>query len=60
MYPSVRLVKNPADPDGKPIPKETRQYYEFLTFFPDHSPESQDLLDFLQSGQHEFQYLWPH
>jgi CRISPR-associated protein Cmr6 len=59
MYPLVRLVKNPNQPDGKPIPKETRQYFELLTLFPDDSPESKDLLKFLHFDQKRFQCLWP-
>lgn len=49
MYPLVRLVKNPKDPGGKPIPKQTNQYFELLTLFPDNSLESNELLEFLQS-----------
>jgi CRISPR-associated protein Cmr6 len=59
MYPLVRLVRERNQSDAKPIPKATRQYFELLTFFPDNSPESSDLLNFLQFEQHEFQHLWP-
>jgi CRISPR-associated protein Cmr6 len=58
MYPLVRLVKIPNQPDSKPIPKPTAQYFELLTFFPEDSAESRALLKFLQSGQTTFQRLW--
>lgn len=61
MYPLVRLVKNPQDPNGKPIPKPTRQYLEFLTIFPDDSQESQRFLQFLNSQKtrpNSFKQLW--
>ncbi|AFY57365.1 hypothetical protein Riv7116_4958 [Rivularia sp. PCC 7116] len=61
MYPFVRLVKNPEDPKGKPIPKKTFRYLEFLTLFPDNSRESQDFIKFLNSQQNRsnsFQKLW--
>lgn len=60
MYPLVRLVRIPNQPDSKPIPRPTTQYFELLTFFPDESAESCDLLKFLQSGQTIFQRLWSH
>ena len=58
MYPLVRLVKIPNQPESKPILKPTEQYFELLTFFPDESPESCDLLKFLQSQQRIFQRIW--
>jgi CRISPR-associated protein Cmr6 len=59
MFPLVRMVKDPKSPDGKPIPKETRQYFELLTIFPDDSPESDDLLAFLENQPKPiFQKLW--
>ncbi|MBD2605931.1 RAMP superfamily protein [Scytonema hofmannii FACHB-248] len=61
MYPLVRLVKNPQDPNGKPIPRQTRQYLELLTIFPDDSQESQQFVEFLNSQQTRtggFQQLW--
>lgn len=58
MYPLVRLVKNTKEPNGKPIPRETKQYFELLTIFPDDSLTSHNLLKFLQSHQTTFQQLW--
>lgn len=61
MYPFVRLVKNPQDPNGKPIPKPTPKYLEFLTLFPDNSTESRRFIQFLNSQQNRpnsFQRLW--
>lgn len=58
MYPLVRLVKIPNQPESKPTLKPTEQYFELLTFFPDESPKSRDLLKFLQSEQKIFQRLW--
>ncbi len=58
MYPLVRLVKIPNQPDSKPIPKPTAQYFELLTFFPEDSAESRALLKFLPSEQTTFQRLW--
>lgn len=61
MYPVVRLVRNPQDPNGKPIPKTTPKYLEFLTLFPDNSTESRQFIQFLNSQQNHpnsFQRLW--
>ncbi|MDF5722365.1 MAG: RAMP superfamily protein [Rhizonema sp. PD37] len=61
MYPVVKLVKNPQDPNGKPIPRTTPKYLEFLTLFPDNSTESRQFLKFLNSQQNHsnsFQRLW--
>lgn len=61
MYPLVRLLKNPADPNGRPLPKTTQQYLELLTFFPNDSREAIDLLQFLEDQQNRsggFQKLW--
>jgi CRISPR-associated protein Cmr6 len=57
MYPIVRLLKNPEDP-RKPIVKRTFSYLELLTIFPDDSPESQKLLDFLNTKPYGFKQLW--
>lgn len=62
MYPLVRLVKNPKDPNGKPIPKTTQGYLELLTLFPDDSADSKQFVQFLNSQQNRpkgFQKLWP-
>ncbi|ASC71200.1 hypothetical protein XM38_021520 [Halomicronema hongdechloris C2206] len=61
MYPIVRLVRNPEDPDGKPIAKmrSRPEYLELLTLFPNDSPEFLDFLDFLETQQTMFQKLWP-
>ncbi|MBO3460356.1 RAMP superfamily protein [Aetokthonos hydrillicola Thurmond2011] len=59
MYPFVRLVKNPEN--GKPMPKTTPKYLEFLTIFPDNSPESNKFIQFLNSQKNRsgaFQKLW--
>jgi len=59
MYPIVRLVKNPQD--GKPKPQKKPGYLEFLTIFPDNSPESRHFLQFLNSQSNRpnnFQKLW--
>ncbi len=58
MYPLVRLVKNPKNPNGKSI-QQTNQYFELLTLFPEDSLKSDELLKFLQSEQKMFQRLWP-
>ncbi|WP_017315178.1 hypothetical protein [Mastigocladopsis repens] len=61
MYPFVRLVKNPEDPDGKPIPRTTPKYFELLTLFPDDSTESRQFVQFLNSQQNRprgFKKLW--
>ena len=61
MYPFVRLVKNPQDAKGKPIPKKTLKYLEFLTLFPDNSTESRQFIEFLNSQRNRpnsFQKLW--
>jgi CRISPR-associated protein Cmr6 len=57
MYPRVKIVKNP-DPNGKPIPRETKEYLELLTIFPDTSPECKGLLEFLASKPFGFERLW--
>ncbi len=59
MYPIVRLVKNPQD--GKPKPQKKPGYLEFLTIFPDKSPESRQFLEFLNSQSNRpnnFHKLW--
>jgi CRISPR-associated protein Cmr6 len=60
MFPFVRLVRNSSEPDSRPIPKQTHQYFELLTFFGDRSPKSADFLNFLQSQPNSFQPLWSH
>jgi CRISPR-associated protein Cmr6 len=60
MYPVVRL-KPPEVPNGKPIPRVTPKYLEFLTIFPDNTPESRDFLQFLEAQknhQNGFKKLW--
>lgn len=60
MYPFVRLVKNPDDPKGRPVPKKTQQYFELLTIFPDASMESTQLIAWLEKHPKQlFQKLWP-
>lgn len=58
MYPLVRLVKDPDNPD-RPKPLPTTKYFELLTLFPDNSPESRGLLEFLTTEQKMFTRLWP-
>jgi CRISPR-associated protein Cmr6 len=57
MYPIVRLVKDPDDPN-KPIAKKTPKYLEILTFFPDNSLESNEFLHLLNSEK-SFEKLYP-
>jgi CRISPR-associated protein Cmr6 len=57
MYPRVKMVNNP-DPEGKPIPRSTREYLEFLTIFPDDSRECEQFLEFLQTQPFGFMQLW--
>jgi CRISPR-associated protein Cmr6 len=59
MYPLVRLVRNPQDPTGKPMPFKTQQYFELLTIFPDNSADSQQFLKFLATNPFQFQKLLP-
>ncbi|MFB2875685.1 RAMP superfamily protein [Floridanema aerugineum] len=58
MYPVIGLKKNPDEP-SKPILRNTNQFFELLTFFPDDSEHSDEFLDFLASEQKLFQKLWP-
>ena len=59
MYPLVRLLKNPNDPKGRPLPKQTQQYFELLTIFPDASMESTQLIAWLENHPKQlFQKLW--
>lgn len=58
MYPYIRLVKDPQNPQ-KPMPRETDQYFELLTLFPDNKSQTLDFLDFLDHQQQAFQPLWP-
>jgi CRISPR-associated protein Cmr6 len=57
MYPRVFLEKNPV-PEGKPIPRSTREFLEFLTIFPDDSRECEQFLAFLEGGPFGFVRLW--
>jgi CRISPR-associated protein Cmr6 len=59
MYPVVRLVKDPQNPNAKkPLAKPTRQCLELLTFFPNGTPESNVFLEFLEREQRKFDRLW--
>jgi CRISPR-associated protein Cmr6 len=57
MYPRVRL-KPPANPGEKPTPIPTPNFLEFLTIFPDESPECDRFLEFLQGKPFGFEQLW--
>ena len=57
MYPVVKLLKNRHDPQDIQT-RQTNQYLELLTFFPDNSPEYNQFLTFLESEQQQFQKLW--
>jgi CRISPR-associated protein Cmr6 len=57
MYPQVQLLPN-ADPQGKPVPKLRPEFLEFLTIFPDDSPECKAFLAFLQTQPYGFERLW--
>lgn len=54
MYPVIALKTNPENPN-KPIPRNTNQFFELLTFFPDDSEHSEE---FLELEQKLFQKLW--
>lgn len=56
MYPFINRKK---DEEGRSKPIETPAYFEFLTIFPDETPECGEFLDFLESEQRMFQKLWP-
>jgi CRISPR-associated protein Cmr6 len=58
MYPVIGLKKNSDDP-SKAIPRNTNQFFELITFFPDNSDHSDEFLEFLASEQKIFQKLWP-
>jgi CRISPR-associated protein Cmr6 len=58
MYPLVKLRKKKNDPQGKLEPQVTREYLEWLTIFPDDSPECDQFLAFLQQNPFGFQQLW--
>ncbi|MDX2098054.1 MAG: hypothetical protein SFW36_09790 [Leptolyngbyaceae cyanobacterium bins.59] len=58
LYPVVILRKNPDNPK-KPIPRQTSQFLELLTLFPDDSTEAIDFLNFLETQQKSFVKLWP-
>lgn len=58
MYPLVQLVPDQDNPDlRKPHP--TLQYFELLTLFPDNTPKSVGLMEFLTTEQKMFTRLWP-
>lgn len=61
MYPTVRLVKNSEDPEGKPSVKMQPRpsYLELLTLFRDNSLECAEFLEFLEQEQKMFHKLWP-
>ena len=56
MYPDVNVKKDPET--GKKKPRQTPAFFEFLTIFPDSSPESDEFLYFLENKQKQFQKLW--
>ena len=56
MYPFVNVKKDPKT--GKKQPRQTPAFFEFLTIFPDRSPESDEFLYFLENEQKQFQKLW--
>ena len=61
MYPVVRVVRDRQDPTARPYPLKTSKYLEFLTLFPDHSSESRQFIDFLNSqhnNSNSFQRLY--
>lgn len=62
MYPVVVLrKKNPQDPNEKPVPRETKRFFELLTLFPDGSSEFTEFVTFLKSQRSReggFQPLW--
>ena len=58
MYPVVQLRPDPHD-FSKQIGRETRQYLEILTLFPDNSPQSNQFVSFLASNGSLFTKLWP-
>lgn len=57
MYPVIKLMKNRHDPQDVKA-RQTNQYLELLTIFPDSSAEFAQFLTFLESEQQEFQKLW--
>jgi CRISPR-associated protein Cmr6 len=57
MYPIVRLLKDPENPQ-KPIVKSTSRYLELLTIFSDDSNKENDFLDFLNTNASGFEQLW--
>ena len=57
MYPVVKLVDNPKNPERK-TPRSTPNYLELLTIFPDDSRKCDDFLDFLDTEPEGFQRLW--
>ncbi len=58
MYPVVQLRQNP-DNSQQPIVRQTKQYLEILTLFPDSSAQSEQFVSFLASKQSMFTKLWP-
>ncbi len=57
MYPEIKLFKNPED-SKKSIVKKTPKFLEFITLFPDDSPEFKNFLKFLEGNPENFQKLW--
>ncbi|MDY6785513.1 MAG: RAMP superfamily protein [Cyanobacteriota bacterium] len=57
MYPVVKLLRSREEPK-KRVARQTRQFFELLTVFPDRTPESDGFLEFLESNQHYFEKLW--
>ena len=57
MYPVVNLLRNRNDPQDIQA-KQTNQYLELLTIFPDNSAEFTQFLTFLESEQQQLQKLW--
>jgi len=57
MYPVIRLIPDPNNPDKK-IPKQTPKYLEILTIFPDESKECREFLAFLSTNLDGFQQVW--
>jgi len=58
MYPQVKLVMTRQDPEGKPKPRITPQFLEWLTIFPDESRECEEFLEFLQGQPYGFRRFW--
>jgi CRISPR-associated protein Cmr6 len=57
MYPIVKLRQNP-DNNEEPMVRKTSLYLETIVIFPDDSPKTKKLLNFLHQEQSNFQLLW--